>query len=138
MDLNKIIQYAGYGLVGIGALFGILFFLGAIGGNGLLILTYILIAMATVLTLLFSIVGIATNPKGALGMLVSLAVLGILVLITYFGSSNEIPTSAGGTPLDVTPGTSQWVGSLIGISGILLAVAIVGIFSSPIFKLFRK
>lgn len=138
MDLNKIVQYGGYGLLGISALFGILFYAGAVSENGLLIWTYILIGIAAAATVIFSLVNIATNPKGAVNMLISMGVLLVLVLITYFAASGDIPTNAKGEPMSVDPGTSQWVGGAIGLSGVLLVIAILGIFSSPIFKLLRN
>jgi len=138
MDLNKIVQYGGYGLVGLSALFGILFFAGAVTENGLLIWTYILIGLAAAATVIFSLANIVSNPKAAVNMLISMGVLAVLVIITYFAASNDIPTNAKGEPMAVDPGTSQWVGGAIGLSGTLLFIAIAGIFSSPIFKLLRK
>jgi hypothetical protein len=83
--------------------------------------SYILLIIATIITLVLSIVNLVKHPKALKKTLMSLAVLGVLLVISYFMASDAAVTDGVGKVLkDGAAGaTSKWVSALINFSAIL-------------------
>lgn len=82
---------------------------------------------AVIITVLLSIWTIIKNPENLKKMLMSLAVLGVLLLVAYFMADSNVVYDANG--LKVLPGgeegsaVNQWVGAGIWFSVILGGIA---------------
>lgn len=88
--------------------------------------TYLFLA-AIVITVLLSIWTVIKNPENLKKLLMSLAVLGVLLLVAYFMADTQAVYDANG--LEVLEGgeegssTNKWVGTGIWYSTILLGIA---------------
>jgi len=84
----KYVQWLLYGLMGISALFTLLFYLSPANPDLLLYWGYALFIFAVGVTLASSFINILKNPKGSLKMLAVIAVIIVLGLISYAISKN--------------------------------------------------
>jgi len=74
---------------------------GALGTDALLIYAYILLAIAIVVALIFPIINIIRNPKGAMRSLMGLGIMIVILAATYFFSSTtpvQIPDQVISNP----------------------------------------
>lgn len=97
-----------------------------------IIVTFILIGLAAAAVVLSAIYHLITNFKSARGGLVGLAVLVIILFISYSVSTNEAYEA-----LDVGPTASQWIGGGITATMVLIGLAIVAAVFTEVYKLFR-
>lgn len=76
--------------MGIGALLGVLFYSGVVTETVLMYYCYILLAMAALVALIFPVVDIASNPKGARGALIGIVALLLIIGIAYVVAGDEM------------------------------------------------
>lgn len=138
MELTQIFKYVSYGLVGVSALFCVLFFADVVDVNFFLVWTYILIGISCTATVGFAIMGMITHPKNAKNALIGIGALGLVILISYALGSSEVPTFLGYEKFDITPGLSKTVGGSLFAMYILLGLAIAGIIYSEVSKAVKK
>ena len=106
MDTTDIMLYAGYALVGLGAVFAI------------------------VLPLIKSL----DDPKSLLKTGLGVVLIMILFFIGYSISSNEVLPKFEGEPFNLTPGMSQLVGGCLITTYILVITTLVGIVLTELNK----
>jgi hypothetical protein len=99
-------------------------------------LTVILIILAALAILVFSLIQIISNPKGAMKGLISLVGLLVIFGIAYATSSGEISPSWN-TEDKITAGISQYVGGAIKTTGVLIGIALVAFVASEIRNFFK-
>lgn len=140
-------------LMGLSAIFTVLYFVEAISIDFLLGWTYFLFGLTAVSAIVFPIVNLFTNLKSGKRALISVLLIGVLAIISYLLSSNEMVTWIGSTDFyrefyaDVT---SEWeeiealasslswkVGTVMISMYILAAVAIVAAIYSEVSKAFK-
>jgi len=92
--------------------------------------TYGLLAVAAVSAILASIIQMVGNFKKAIPALIGIAVLVIIVLVSYSTSTNEAYENA-------TPTVSQWVGGGIKATYVLVGLALVSAVFTEVYKYFR-
>lgn len=101
----------------------------------------ILFAAAAVITVGFALVQMLTDKAKALNALGSVGILAVILLVSYFVASDQIPTFFGveqfiadGT---VTESVSKWIGTGLYVTYILFAgafLSIIGFGTASIFK----
>jgi len=84
----KYVQWLLYGLMGISALFTVLFYLNPGSPDLLLFWMYALLILSVVITLASSVYNILKNPKGSLKVVAVVAIILILGFISYAISKN--------------------------------------------------
>jgi uncharacterized membrane-anchored protein len=84
----KYIQWLLYGLMGLSALFTVLFYLSPANPDMLLYWMYALLIFSGVVTLAASLINILKNPKGSLKIVAVIAVIIVLGIISYALSKN--------------------------------------------------
>ncbi len=84
----KYIQWLLYGLMGLSALFTVLFYLSPANPDMLLYWMYALLILSGVVTLAAALINILKNPKGSLKILAVIAVIIVLGIISYALSKN--------------------------------------------------
>jgi hypothetical protein len=95
--------------------------------GGYLTLAYISLGIAVVTALIFPIIHMISNPKGAVKGLLGVAAIVVLALISYLFASNDF-TAQQLEKLHVTEGTSVLVGAglnltfIVGIATVLAAI----------------
>ena len=98
---------------------------------------YILLGITVVITILFPIYFIITNPKRGLTVLIGLAGFAILYGVALF------TLASGATPgdvyekFDINEVTSKFIGSILYMTYILGGLAILSIFFAGISSLFK-
>jgi len=80
--LSKSLSIVLYVLLGISALLGILFYAGGISSEAIIYWCYALFGLATIAAIVFPIMAMVKNPKGAKSALV-----GVIALLAVFGIS---------------------------------------------------
>ena len=88
--ISKILSIALYAVMGISVLFLILFFLEVITEGLLIYWTYLLVAIAAVLAVVFPIIFMIRNPKGTKKSLIGIGALALVFLIAYLIASDEV------------------------------------------------
>lgn len=150
MSIEKILQVGLFIFLGVVlVLFGV-FYAGPIveGTEGtrfeepvitesLLKLGYILFLLAAAISVVAGLINVFSEKTKAIKALVVLAVFGIVVLISYFLSSDQLLHMPAYTGDGNEPGTIKWVGTGLIATYILIAVAILSTFSTWVFKLRR-
>ena len=120
-----IIKITKIGILALGAvalLFTILMNIDAI-----LMVAYITFGIAVVIALIFPLIHMASNPKGAVKALLGVAAIAVLGLISYLLASNNF-TAQQLEKLHITESASVWVGAgmnltfIVGIVAVLAAI----------------
>jgi len=144
---DKLFKIISYALLGVSAVMGVYFFavtdfdLSPSGNvqttaGVMLSYTYLLAIIAAAAALVFSVIGMATNPKKAKSALIGIGALVVICAVSYVMSGNEIHSDAEGKLL-ADAGTSQLAeGGLIAFY-ILAAVAIGSIVFAEVSKIFK-
>ena len=84
----KYIQWLLYALMGLSAIFTILFYMSPANPDLLLYWMYALLILSGVVTLASSLINIIKNPKGSLKIVGVIAIIIVLGIISYVVSSN--------------------------------------------------
>ena len=93
-----------------------------------LIVAYITLGIAVITALIFPIVHMISNPKGAVKALLGVAAIVVLGLISYLFSSNDF-TAMQLEKLQVTESISIWVGAGLNLTYIVgIATVVAAIF----------
>jgi len=135
--MSKIISILSYVLLGVSALFFLLFWFDVIDVNLFIIWSYILFGIAGVSAILFPLVSLILNPKKAVRSLISVGVLGVLALISYLIASDSIPHFIGAQKFDISATTSKMVGTGLWAMYILGIVAVLSILYTEVSKIFK-
>jgi len=131
------IKYLVYILMGISAIFGLLFYMDAISEGLLLTWAYILVITAAVTSVLFPLLQFAANPKKGIGALVGILVLGVIIMIAYFMGSGEVLDILGYTGSDNVPSTLKLTDMGIITMYVLLFGAFLSIIVSEVLSFFK-
>ena len=96
--------------------------------------SYLLAVVGTILSIVMPLLKSLDDPKGL--MKSGLGVLGLAVLffISYSLSGNEVLPKFEGSPFNLTPGLSQFIGGMLVMTYILTVVAIVSIVVTELTK----
>lgn len=133
---NKLFSIILASLLGLSTLLSILFAFGAVSEGLLIAWCYVLIGIAVITSLGFSIMGMAQNPNKAKSALIGVVVLVVICVISYFMSGNEVHSNMDGDIL-AEAGTSKLSeGGLIAFY-ILGLVAIGSIIFAEVSKAFK-
>ncbi|HSV76299.1 MAG TPA: hypothetical protein VLH37_04625 [Bacteroidales bacterium] len=97
-----------------------------------LYVTYFLVVLAVVSTVLFGVTQIVRNFKKAKGALVGMIVLVVIVVIAFAISTGE-PYPAFG----VGPNASRWIGAGITTTFILAGLGLVAAVYTEVSKMFK-
>ena len=100
-------------------------------------ITVLLIILGAAAILIFSIIQIISNPKGAMRGLIGLVGLLVIFGIAYAMASNEVNPEWHKEGDIITPGISQYVGSAISTTGILIGLALLAFVVSEIRNFFK-
>jgi len=134
--MSKLIQWFLYGMLGISALFGALFYAGSISVDLLITWGYILLGVTILATLLAAASNILLNPKGSLKILIVLAGMVVVALISYALSTNEF-SAAQLEKMQITEATSKMVGAGLFFTYFLAIVALLAIVYSAVSRIFK-
>jgi MFS-type transporter involved in bile tolerance (Atg22 family) len=100
-----------------------------------LYLGYIMVIVAAVSAVLFSVLNMVTNPKNIIRAGISVAIIGVLFLIAYSMSGNEVTTEYA--KFNIDPDTSKLVGGTLIMSYLLLGITVVGLFYTEVVKIVK-
>ncbi len=92
--------------------------------------TYGLVVIAAIAAVVFPIIQMFGNIRKAIPALLGVGVLAIIVLISFFMSTNEPYENA-------TPVVSQWVGGGITATMILVGLGLISAVFTEVYKFFR-
>jgi hypothetical protein len=134
--LSKIVQWFLYAMLGVSALFGVLFYIGTISEDLLLTWGYVLLGVTVLATLIAAFSNILLKPKGSLKILVILAVMVVVAIISYTLSSNEF-SAAQLEKMQITAATSKMVGAGLMFTYFLAVVALLAIVYSAVSRMFK-
>lgn len=97
-----------------------------------IIICYILLAVAVLTAVVFPIIQLIQNPKGAKGALIGIGALVVVVGISYALSSDDAAAH-----LDITPEGAKQVDTGLFAFYILAGIAIASLVYSEVAKLFK-
>ena len=137
MSINKIISIISYVLLGISAILGVLFYGDVITEEPFIIWAYILMGLATAITLIFSVVNIFKSKENAKKSLISILFVGVLLLVSFLLASSSIPHFIGYEDFNITPGVSKFVGTGLYMTYICGTLAFLSIIYSEISSALR-
>jgi len=96
--------------------------------------TYLLAVVGTILSIVMPLLKSLDNPKGLMKSGLGVLGLAILFVICYSLSSNEVLPKFEGSPFNLTPGLSQFIGGMLVMTYILTVVAILSIVVTELTK----
>lgn len=99
--------------------------------------TMIISIVAIVLALLFSVYMLIVDPKKIKGVAIGVGSIGLITLISYLFSSDSIPSILGYSNV-ITIGEVKLVDTMLFMTYILLAGALISIVYTSIIKLIKK
>jgi hypothetical protein len=119
----------------------------AVTVSPLIVLAYITLGLTIVIVLIFVLKGLATNPAALKKAGISVGLLALVALISYYGLADDSNTEGfieGGTVIELdngaqlTKGTSQWIGASLYMFYILAVVAVGTVVWAGISKIIKK
>ncbi|MFB9055947.1 hypothetical protein ACFFU9_04255 [Mariniflexile ostreae] len=143
MGLYKIVKYLAYALGIIGAIFALMIMAGDAGtadsmGNNVLYVTYVVLALAILLVLIYVLKGLFSGDVKK--TLVTVGLFAAIIVISFVMSSGSdldlTPFTSKGQ--DVTESTSRYVGAGLYTFYILAVVAIGSMVFSGVKKIFNR
>jgi len=105
--------------------------------NPFLITAYVAIAIATLAAVIFSIVNMAVNPKNAVKIFITIAVLIVLGVVTYSIAGNNFDNVTL-QRLNATEELSREVGAALYYTYIMGVIAVLATIYSGVSGLFKK
>jgi hypothetical protein len=123
-------------MLGISALFGVLFYADVISENLLLNWGYVLLGVTILATIIAAFSNILLKPKGSLKVLLILAIMVVVAIVSYVLSTNEF-TTAQLEKMQITETTSKLVGAGLFFTYFLSAVALLAIVYSAVSRMFK-
>ena len=102
----------------------------------ILIWAVILFVITGLVTLIFSIFNIVSDPKVVKNFLIVLAMAVVLVVISYFLASSE-PLANLNIKNPPTASVLRWVGTGLNATYILALISFLGIIASEVYSAFR-
>ena len=123
-------------LLGLSALLSLLFAFGAVSEGLLITWCYILLGVATVTAIVFPMITMAQNPKGAKNALIGVVALVVICVIGYVMAGNEVHIDYEGILL-ADEGTSQLSEAALIAFYILGAGAIGAIIYAEVSKMLK-
>ncbi|MBE0676036.1 MAG: hypothetical protein IH591_15370 [Bacteroidales bacterium] len=98
---------------------------------------YILFGITAGLTVIFSLIGMVMNPKGAKKSLLALAVGVVVILLSWYLADDTVLNLPHYTGADNVPGTLKVVDTALFTTYLLAGIAILAIIYSEISKAFK-
>lgn len=135
-SIARIVQWFLYGLLGVSALLGILFYMNPEAPDTLIYWAYALVGFAIIVTILASVYGLIINPKGAIKITIVLVGMVVLAIIAYSISSNEF-SELQLEKLDSSAMTSELVGAGLIFMYALAIIGVLAIFYASISRIFK-
>lgn len=122
----KYVQWLLYALMGLSALFTILFYVSPANPDTLLYWMYFLLILSGVVTLTVSGMAILKNPKGSFKVLIVVGGIVLLGILSYAFSSNNYPAALL-EKYSISANGVRWVGAGLIMTYFIMAIAI-GVF----------
>ncbi len=104
--------------------------------NVVLIWTYILFALTTLVTIIFPIINIIFNPKSGKTVLIGLIGFAVLFIIAYSMASGYNEGTVYET-FNISEAKSKFIGGMLNSTYILAALAVLAIVYSSISSIFK-
>ena len=123
-------------LLAISALLVILFFTNVVSDDLLIYWCYFLLIFTVVIIILFPIASIIMNPKNSIKIFISLGVMVVLAIISYYLSQVKF-TELQLEKLETTASTVKYVGAGLIFTYILAAMAVLSIIYASISRIFK-
>lgn len=133
--ISKVLPIVLYALLGISAILGILFYFDSVSSESLITWCYVLLGVATASAIVFPILGMAKNPKGAKSALIGVIALAAVFGISYALGGDEMTPKYEG--FISGPGESKLVSMGLIAFYILAVTAIIATVFSGFVKLFK-
>jgi hypothetical protein len=150
MKISRISSVTLYVIIGITAILTILFFAGGyvagtkgtnlaepVNTDYILIWNAILLGIAIILTLAFTLVSILMNPKRAVRTIIILGIIAVVIFISYQFASDEILNLVNYNGPDNIPSTLKIVDTGLYLTYFFLVIAFGAILYSEISKAFK-
>ncbi|KAA3650253.1 MAG: hypothetical protein DWP98_05625 [Bacteroidetes bacterium] len=133
--LSKMLTIVLYALMGVSALLGVLFYTGTVDSEILIYWCYALFALGAIAAIVFPILQMAKNPKGAKSALIGVGALVIVFGISYALAGDEMSDKYAG--FISGPEASKRVSTGLISFYILAVAAIVATVYSGVSKMFK-
>lgn len=100
-----------------------------------LYLGYLMVIVAAISAVLFSLLNLVTNPKSMVRAGMSVAAIVVLFIIAYSISGNEVTTEYA--KFNIDPDTSKIVGGSLIMAYLLLGVTVLSLFYTEVVKILK-
>ncbi|NOX87024.1 MAG: hypothetical protein GXO86_13870 [Chlorobi bacterium] len=125
-----------YILLGFVVLLGILFYTNIISVESYIGWSILLLILGVIIMIISPIYGFVSHPKNALKLLVSLIILAVILIISYFIAGNEL-SALRLEELNTTAQVSKLVGMGLYVTFFLFCIAVLSVLFSMIIKPFK-
>jgi hypothetical protein len=132
---SKIISIISMALLGISALMGVLFYLGGVSEEPIIMWCYALAIIAAAASLIFPVLNLVQNPKAAKTVLTGVAALALVAGISYGMAGDEVIPAYH--QYGTTPASSKMVSMGLILFYLLAAGAVIAAVYSEVSKIFK-
>lgn len=133
---NKLFSIILISLLGLSALLSLLFMVDIVSEGLLITWCYILLAIAALSAIVFPLITMVQNPKGAKNALIGVGAIVVVVVLAYLMSSGSETLDLDGKVL-ATASEAKWSQAGLISFYILAAAAIGSIIFSEVSKMFK-
>lgn len=134
--IANITRWILYLLLAFSVIPGVLFFAGVFSTEMFLNTAYIMLIVAVAVMVISPLYGFITNPQNVVKMLISIALMVVIVILSYSLAGNEF-SDYRLEELKTTAETSRLVGMGMYVTFITFGLTILAILYSSIIKLFK-
>lgn len=145
-NIAKITKVLLWVLIALSLFFALMLFINTSGTEtswiqNSLVFTYVLLGIAAASAILFSlyifVMKLLAKPKKAIVTLIPIALIGLILLISYSSASSELLDMPNYDGVDNVPGQLKWSGAGLIMSYVLLGLAVIAILVSSVMKFFK-
>lgn len=137
-QISLMVRIFSWILIGISTVVALMFFLGMVTEDSFIIWAYVLLAIASVLAIVFPVIFFALYPKNALKALVGLAGLGLVFLIGYIMADSSPMFSITNNPNFSDPKVLALTDMGMYATYILFGIAVFALLFTGIRSLFNR
>lgn len=135
-NLSKYVGWVLIALMGLSAIFGVLFYTGAITESFLLRWSYILLVAGIIIAIASPIYSYVQNPQNAVKLLISVGIVAVVAIISYSLAGNSF-SEIKLEQMKITEHTSKLVGMGLLFTYITAGFAILAVIFSSVSKLLK-
>ena len=149
-NLSKLLNFFLFALVGIAAILTAMFYAGGVTAESMgtlyeepiytdqfMLFAMVLFIFAAAMAVVFPLISLALNPKGAMKTLVVLAIAAVIIFVSFSMASDAILDIPGYTGTDNVPASLKFAGTSLNTMYVMFILTIGSVIFAEVARIFK-